>query len=551
MGIFKFHMKINMRFLGIVLFLLIAKFSFPQSPPVIPYWAFGHWIWEDQYNTRQSLEFLVNGYLVNNIPVDAVIIDSPWMNSYNDFTWDENRYPRAKTMVDELHAKGICIVPFYTGAINSTSSDTKLQRCGTYDFVKTAGFCINDNQESRWWKGNALHIDFTNNDAKNWWHTQVDKLHEIHADGAKIDFAFKFFGDTVKTSLGKMLNTDFGYYYYKDAFDYNTAKNDEFVAMTYAWSGRGLVGFPSFSHVNWVGDFRGDWQGINDQLQNIYNSANDGFSGIGCEIGGYWEVPSNKEQFIRYTQLASLCPVMINGGSLGAFAHHLPWNHDAETLNIYRKFVKLHRDLSIYLFSAGVDANLNHGTIIKNPSFHNKTHFLGDDFFVHVICDSLKEVKIKLPEEGMWINYFKADLIFKSSELILKEFDLESYPLFVRAGAIIPFINNEKHLHSESLEINIYPFGNSEKVIHKPVSDGVGYNDILLSINEKTGIINVTSKKELTYVFIIKCFEEPFDVKNSDSWRYNKQNNLLVIEKKGENFQIKIKGMVGYSFFTN
>lgn len=530
-----------------ILLVLIFQNGFSQSPPIIPYWAFGHWVWEDEKNTSIAVEALVNGYIKYNIPVDAIIIDSPWMNSYNDFVPDPDRYPNMNDLIGGLHQKGIRVLAFYTGCINSTAYQARQGKCKYFDYVVSNNFAVNRNKESTWFKGNGVHIDLTNEKAKVWWHTQVDKLYELKFNGAKIDFGFAWFGDTIQTSIGPLSKREFGYQYYGDAFDYNKSRDDEFVSMTYAWSGRGLMGFPSKSHVNWVGDFGGDWKGIKDQLKNIYLSANYGFSGIGCEIGGYWNVPSNKDQFIRYTQLSSLCPVMINGGSLGAFAHHLPWNYDPETLLIYQKYVNLHRQLSVYLFSTSVDANLGKGTIIKHASLENKNHFLGKDLFVQVICDSLKDVEINLPSEGKWIDYFQDDLIYGKDELKKSSYNLEFYPLFVKAGAIIPFASKDMNLLTDKQTIHIYPLGKSETIIHKPLSKGINYTDISVAFDEVSGILDVASEQEIAYTFCIKCFKKPDKVFNSDSWLYNNEDHLLTIEKKGKNFQLKIPRLKAYS----
>ena len=90
---------IKLTITALLVLLFFMKVSFAQNPdmqapPVIPFWAFGHWIWEDEKNTREAVELLVDGYRKNNIPVGAIIVDSPWMNSYNDFVWDETKYPQ-------------------------------------------------------------------------------------------------------------------------------------------------------------------------------------------------------------------------------------------------------------------------------------------------------------------------------------------------------------------------------------------------------------------------------------------------------------------------
>ena len=43
-----------------------------------PAWSFEHWVWEDE-STQESAEALVAGYLERDIPVGAIIIDSPFL----------------------------------------------------------------------------------------------------------------------------------------------------------------------------------------------------------------------------------------------------------------------------------------------------------------------------------------------------------------------------------------------------------------------------------------------------------------------------------------
>ena len=468
------------------------------------------------------------------------------MTQYNDFAWDEAKYPNPQQMIDNFHNKGIRVVAFYTGCLNNSAYVGSKQKCKTYDFAVENNFCVNNNRESKWFKGPAVHVDPTNPEAKKWWHTQVDVLHKMGIDGAKVDFGFAWFGDSILTSIGKLSRRQFGFQYYSDAFDYNVSRNPEFVAMTYAWSGRGLMGFPSKSHVNWLGDFNGDWKGIKAQLKNIYLSANYGFSGIGCEIGGYWNVPSNKEQFVRYTQLSSLCPVMINGGSLGAFEHHLPWKHDQETVDIYRQFVALHYELAPYLFSASVDANLKNKTIIRNGNIKEESHWLGDQLFVKAITDSIPLTTIQLPDENSWIDFWNNDKEYLPGSKFQGEYDLRHYPLFIKKGAILPLqVTNNLLGHGDSSSADkctflIYPNGKSSIVFHQPKGTGIAYLDIQITMNEDDRILSVSADNENKMIFLVKYPVRPTAVMNADRWSYDAVRKMLCIEKAGKSFSLKI-----------
>lgn len=515
-------------------------------PPVIPAWAFGHWIWEDDVHSRDAVEYLVGGYRSYGIPVGAVLFDSPWANAYNDFTWNEASYPRPKEMIDDLHARGIKAVLFYTGAINRESTDSPKQKCDSYDFVLERKFAVNGGKESSWWKGPCLHVDFTNPEATAWWRTQVGALHAMGVDGAKIDSAHAAMAKTFETSKGPMSVREFGYHYFSHEFDFHKARNPEFVAMTYAWSGMGLLGWPATSHINWVGDFQGDWTGMRDQLRRLYRSAQEGFSGLACEIGGYWRVPSTTEQFIRYAQLSCFMPIMVNGGQLGALEHHLPWRHDAATLALYREFVLLHYDLAPYLFSAGVDAHLERSTIVRDASVANGSHRLGSSLFVKTITSEDANVRLTLPDDGEWIDFWTGARHPGGSE-VTRAYPRDQYPVFVRAGTILPIAGRSRHFGADpklapATTFAIYPGAVSETVFHEPLGTGTQYRDVRVSVDAGGKTIRVEAAAEQAFRFQLSTDQAPSSVKGADSWTYDPSTRLLRIEKRGRLFTLNIGG---------
>ena len=518
-----------------------------QRPPVIPAWAFGHWIWEDSTHTRDAVEYMVSGYRAYGIPVGAVILDSPCFTSYNDFIIDPESYPRAQDMIDDLHARGVKVVVFYTGAINRESSDTRKQKCDSYDFVVAQNFAINRNRESKWWKGPAIHVDFTNPAATAWWHTQVAALHTLGVDGAKIDAAHARFGATVETSLGTMPIHEFGYYYFKQAFDFHTARNPEFVAMTYAWSSFGLTGWPATSHINWVGDFRGDWQGMKDQLKAIYQSAQAGFSGLACEIGGYWRVASTTEQFARYTQMSCFMPIMINGGDFGSLEHHLPWRHDNATIALYRDFVLLHYDLTPYLFSAAVDVHQSGGTLVRDSSYETESHRLGPWLFVQAITSEESAVRVQLPADSEWEDFWTGER-HAGGATVERSYPRDQYPVFVRAGAILPVAGRSRFFSTKetttpATTFAVYPGGTTDYVWHQPTGTGTAYRDMHISLDTPAGTIRVRAEAEDAFRFLVRSPAAPTAVHNADTWTYDAARRELRIEKRGRQFELKIDGL--------
>ena len=57
-----------------------------------PSWVMEPWVWEDE-STQESAIALVDGYIERDIPVGAIIIDSPWATGYSTYEWDLDLYP--------------------------------------------------------------------------------------------------------------------------------------------------------------------------------------------------------------------------------------------------------------------------------------------------------------------------------------------------------------------------------------------------------------------------------------------------------------------------
>lgn len=539
-----------MKILKISIFLLtltsqVNAQELPK-PAITPYWGFGHWIWEDQIHTSNTVKYMIDGYSKYNIPVNAVILDSPWSSAYNNYEWDTALYPDFEEMFKQLHNKNIKLILWYTGFVNKESREVPMNQSPLFGEAIKNNYTVNEGRLSQWHKGRGAHIDFTNPTAREWWHKQVDNVLKLGIDGWKVDISAEWLGDNVLTSIGYLSNEEFRHYHYKDAFEYARSINPDFLCYTYGHvhilNSYLNMAPQNYSHCQWTGDFDGDFAGLANQLEFIYLSAKNGYGAPACEISGYWGNPSDKKSFIRYTQLASMVPTMVNGGNNGALGYHLPWNYDQQTISIYRDYVKLHQKFAPYLFSTSVEGHLKGHSIIKNCSLENVSHLLGDDIFVKPITTEKDTVKIVFPDKGRWINYRDIKEVFASSDTVFKYYPIDKYPIFIKEGAIIPVENPE----DDVVEFTIYPKGKSRYVFHKPVGQGVEYSDIIVEVNTKKGIIEISSEKEYKFKFKLICFQEPKSIVGADHFQYNSGKSELLIEKTGNDFKIKIEGFAGY-----
>jgi hypothetical protein len=65
-------------------------------------------------------------------------------------------------------------------------------------------------------------------------------------------------------------------------------------------------------------------------------------------------------------------------------------------------------------------------------------------------------------------------------------------------------------------------------------------------MDEESGTLTVQGRAAVSYRFRIKCFAAPATVTGADSWRYEKESQCLVVDKRGTSFSVGIPGLKGY-----
>lgn len=534
-----------MKKLLFALCLLSTTLHAQKFPPITPRWAFEHIVWEDSANTQAASLQLVKSYLEHQMPVGAIIIDSPWSTSYNDFNWDTKRYPDAPGMIKSFQKEKVKVILWLTGCINLNGKDVPIQKNPNFDEAAAKKFVVNQGQTSKWWKGDGLHLDFTNPEAVKWWNVQLDKVVVDGVYGFKVDQGEIYFGDTVQTSIGPLTNLQFRPYYYNSMFRYITGKKAEGAILGRPFSHQGgLEASVDQLSLGWCGDFQGDWAGLKLQINNIYKSASLGYGAPGCEVGGFWNARSTKKELIRYAQFGAMTATMINGGENGAFTNHLPWYHGEEAAACYRKAVWLHTQLIPYLFSTSVQVHKTGGSILRNCALQGEGHQLGDFIYTNAITSETDKATYLLPEGHGWMDFW-SKTICHGGWVYSQTYPLDEFPLFIRLGSIIPMniSNNFSGIGDASLKgkqsIYIVPREvKFEYAYYRPLGEGIDYEQIHLAYDK--GNILVEGKTSLPYAFLIQNVEKPQSVKNADKWTYDPQTRELRILKSGSSFTVQV-----------
>jgi alpha-glucosidase (family GH31 glycosyl hydrolase) len=516
------------------------------TPPITPRWAFEPWAWEDNTNTRASTEALIKGYTDRAIPVGAVIIDSPWETAYNTLLWDTTRYPAPAAMISAFHAAGVKVLLWLTAFFDKDAPN--------YAYAKQHNYCVNRNADSTWWKGAGVHLDITNPAAKAWWNAQLGTLMAGGVDGWKLDRGADYIGDPVQTSAGTLSAIEFKKRLSGDFFDFTTSVNPNAIVCTRPYDAEqgGIGSDPSKCSVGWVGDHDGGFGGIASQKDDIYTSAQMGFGAPGVEVGGYLGANPTKDSLIRYAEFGALTALMENGGSNGGLAEHLPWHWDTATTDIYRYFATLHSELGSYNFSYGVEAHLTGKSIVRAPDKMRSQHLLGDQLFVSVITTDVTTKSVTFPTGSSFIDYWDESKVYAGGSTLTYSAPLAAYPLFIKAGAIIPLdVKTSVTGHGDAssagkVSVLIYPHGKSSFLFHRPLGEGITYEDSLIAMDASSGTLSVSGTSAASYRFRVKSMQAPSSVTGADSWSYDAKSQVVIADKSGARFALAIAGLKAY-----
>jgi len=537
------------------------------NPPITPPWALECWLWEDDIGTADRVDELLAGYKEHDIPVRAIILDSPWSTRYNDFHVDTTRYPKPAQWFKKLQDDGYRVVLWMTCMVDKVNEDTAIRNSQDwYEQARRNGFLAGNGYLWNWWKGVGGFIDYTNPDAMKWWHGMQQEVFDLGIDGWKLDGTSTFFSSKLgslilpyqRTYKGVMTTREYMDHYYRDEYYYGLTQNPEFVTLARSidmpWAHPEGFAPLDAAPVTWVGDQKHTWksgemisgdatpdkdlmrkvnQGIEEAIRYILQSAKIGYCVIGSDVGGYSGSTIPPRLYIRWAEFSTFCGLFMNGGH----GERALWKRSQQELEIIRKFSWLHTELVPYMYSHVVMCH-NGGKPLQRPVKGKYQYLFGDDFLVAPIYEDTLSRTVVFPP-GEWYYFFNDHDIIEGPLTMTRDYPLDEFPVYVRKGAIIPMnitrpytgIGDESY--AGYLTFLIYPDKKGQFTVNHP--DKSGQTTIVVEKGKSALNITLEGVKK-PHILKIRLFQKPTRVILDErqliygrDWQYDADEEKLII----------------------
>ncbi len=425
--------------------------GYPHLPPK---WALGYLQSHRTLESREAVLQEAKTFREKRLPCDAMIYlgtgfcPSGWNTGHGSFVFNENVFPDPEKMIEEFHKDHFKVV------LHVVNPPENLH--GRVSDTGTAAKDLGD--AALYW---AQHAPFMQKGVDGWWPDEGDVL----------PWESRLTRNQMYWEGSRMTRPDI---------------------RPFALHRNGYAGLQRYGWL-WSGDVFSTWKTLETQVMIGINMGLTGVPYWGTDIGGF--VPTKEftaELYLRWFQFGAFCPLFRSHGR--TWRLRLPWGwntgdygpsemgpnaatflpkpedlHNPEVERICRKYLNARYQLMPYLYSAVAETHRTGLPLMRGLWLHypkdakalavEDAYLFGPHLLVAPVVElGAKERKVYLPA-GTWWDYWTGQKVDGGGEMTTPV-TLESTPVFVRAGAIVPTGPVKQYATEPSTEptrLTVYP----------------------------------------------------------------------------------------------
>ncbi len=547
------------------------------APELPPLWTLGFHQCKWSYYPESKVKEVAHKFRELQIPCDAIYLDIDYMEGFRCFTWNKEYFPNPKKMVAELLDDGFKTVAIIDPGIK-IDEDYSVYKEG----IENDYFCKRADgpyMKGKVWPGECYFPDYTNPKVRKWWSGLFKELiDEIGVAGVWNDMN----EPAVMEVPNKTFPNDVRHDYDGNPCSHRKAHNIYGMQMAKAtYEGLKKYSYPDRPFVitrsaysgtqryssTWTGDNIATWDHLwiaNIQAQRMSLS---GYSFAGSDIGGFAEQPTG-ELYTRWIQLGVFHP-FCRAHSSGDHGEQEPWSFDEDVIDIVRKFIELRYTLLPYIYTA-FWRYINEGMpIVKSlvlfdqndqQTYDRNDEFVfGEKILVCPVMEPNAQGRRMYIPVGNWYNFWTDEFVKGGKEMRV-EADIDSMPIFIKEGAIIPKYPvqqyvGEKEIDEMTLDV-YYKKGKEKSELYEDASDGYDYKKGRFSLRNfslvgKSNKLSIQQHKFGKFIttyetFKIKLHGFPFKIRkiyiDNEEFLFEdlkvNGDNVIVITKEFTNLNI-------------
>ena len=443
------------------------------TAPLPQKWTLGYHQSRWGYMTQEDVQAVADGLRDNDIPCDAIHFDIDYMQDYKVFTWNMDRYHGdPKGFLTRLAEQGFKPVTINDPGVKQEDGYF------VYDEGVEKGYFARTPEGEVYinavWPGSAAYPDFGNPAVRRWWGEKEKLLTDLGVRGIWNDMnepaSFNgplpddvAFSDGERRATHKELHNVYGHFMAKAAYEGLKAADGRrpFVITRACYAGT-----QKYSTV-WTGDNHSIWAHLQMAIPQLCSLGLSGMPFAGTDLGGFGS-DTTPELLARWVQFACFSPLFRNHSALGTRPQE-PWRFGPETLDIYRRYVKLRYEWLPYFYDLFWEEQRTGAPILRPLAFHypeeetartcNDEFLVGDRVLVApVVQQGARRRMVWLPR-GEWYDYWTREKITGPAAFV-REAPLELCPIYVKAGSVLPMALPQSYVGERAQDVlllDVYP----------------------------------------------------------------------------------------------
>lgn len=562
-----------------------------------PKWALGFWQSRERYKTQDELLSTLREFRKRQIPIDNIVQDwNYWPeDQWGSHEFEASRYPDPQQMLDSVHQMhGRFMISVWPKFYVNTDNYKELNEKGwMYNQSPTDGI--------RDWVGrgykNGFYDAYAPEARKVFWRQMDEKLYT--GLGKKVDAWWMDASEpNVRdctpmwyrkalcgpTALGtsteyfnaySLVNADAIYHGQRGVWK---GKKDE--PRVFLLTRSGFAGLQRYSTATWSGDIGTRWEDMRAQMTAGLNYSMSGIPFWGMDQGGFCvenryvqaqqlydrtgqeneDLKEWRELQCRWNQFGAFIPLFR---SHGQWPLREIWNIAPDTHPAYKSFVfydNLRYQLMPYLYSLAGWAHFKDYTLMRalimDFNGDREVKNIGDQWMLGpalMACPvgyyKARNRSVYFPKQCGWYNLYTNEYTEGGQRLIV-DAPYEQIPVFVRAGAIIPFGPKMQWSDEKAADlINLYVYAGQDGTFQLYEDEGTNYNyekgqfsTIDIRYDDATRTVTIGARKG-RFPGMLKTRRFNIVLITSDTHQPLKLDNLQgqLVEYKGKEVSVSCK----------